>query len=151
MDSLDTSKSPELSPRAQRTQCPAQDPLSKHLSPRCSNLSRQSLLPSSCLSRKPQATAVSLCVLTCSSLCRETSTVRKDGLKEEQRSPLPLNDSRTLGVAGSWSWMGVAGQALVSREAQRMKAVTSIVGGAWGPGSRLQFCGHLGREQSWTV
>lgn len=57
--------------------------------------------------------------------------------EEQQGGLLPLNDSRTRGVAGRWSWVGVAGQAPVSREAQRRKPATGIVGGAEGPGSRL--------------
>lgn len=49
---------------------------------------------------------------------------------EQQGGLLPLNESRTLGVAGRWSWMGVAGQAPVTREAQRRRPATGIVGGA---------------------
>lgn len=42
-----------------------------------------------------------------------------------------MNESRTRGVAGrKWSWVGVAGQAPVSREAQRRRPATGIVGGA---------------------
>jgi hypothetical protein len=40
-------------------------------------------------------------------------------------------------VAERGSWLGVVGQALVSREAQRRSPVTSIVGGAKGPRNRL--------------
>lgn len=54
----------------------------------------------------------------------------EDDAEEQQGGLLPLKESRSRGVARTWSWVGVAGQAPVSREAQRRRPATGIVGGA---------------------